>query len=629
MRGLRLGLGFSRGGAGSGGSAGGFPTDPSLWMAFQAGDPANGAGVSTFDFTSAAVDTANNTVDLGITDFGPHGTYASQGGTEVFFSTTGTLPGGLLADTPYYASRLSGTVYRIYPRATDADAASLPGFTAEHNIGPGQKFAQRVGELDLTSGGTGMHTMYTREISRYMIDPVNGYRAGGASDRNWWFEIDADIAGDKYVRSGRIAKDHNGTGSYDFYGKLFQLLPNVGGTNLDVKNNIGNKRVVYESFVLELEPFETRGTIKIPTDSTRVNTSTDLITRNAFTLNTGDLVRLKLDSGSTAPAPLAEGVDYWLRKVSANTFSLHPSQADASANTNIIDLTTTGSGTFVFYSPQYPADINRGSYIVELIEPNGGQNTLSPPVWYTPPSGAGRISPTATYIPLTGGDAGNLYNQKAFVDWAGPVVKVAAYIPATANGPTCTDTGLPLTSGTYWLTQSPGSSTYARLHRTEADALAAVGVVNTSLSNAQMIKFSDTGTAGWQLNFHPDVGTGFSFNYWRTGPADAPFYVFLPFGRKMLVTFLVDFNDPDPAITTAQLYLYIDGVQVLRHSTNSPKGNTPAATTGSPGTLMNSAASHVPFIGKWYAGFFGSDAGAFPTAGVQQCHDYLKAEYGL
>lgn len=607
-----------------------FPSTASLWAAWEADAPANAAAVTSINFTSSNVDASANTIDLGVTAFAANGSYASVKGTQVFFSTTGTLPGGLLANTPYYVSLVSGTLYNVYPVATDADAGSIPGFTSADNIAAGQKFVQKVGAVDLTSGGSGTHTMYTREITAALVDAVNAYRGEGIglTDKNTWFEIDTDAQGHKYVRSGRIAKDHLGDGVYDFYGKTFNIKPNTGGANIDVKNNIGNKRIVYESFVVEIDPHVTRGNPKAPLSSSSVNTTTNIFTSTAHVLNTGDLVRIKLDVGGTLPAPLAENTDYYLRDISANTFSLHPTQGDATANTNIIDITTAGSGTFTVYAPCRVADSNKMSTFVELIEPNGTQNVLSPNLSYTGPTSVGRVLPNVTYIP-SGGNAGHIYNQKELFDFGFDVVKVDVYVPPEGTGPTRQDTGLPLLSGAYWATRSPGSSVYGRLHTSEALAIAAVGVSSGSLSSTQMIKYSDTGNTEWMVNWHEDVGTPFSFNFQGvTGNDGRPYYL-LPFNRKMVVTFVVDYNDPDPSVTTAICYLYIDGVLVHTRVTARTKGNLAAAATGSPGTLMNSAASHVPFMGKWYAGFFGSHASDYPTAGLDEVHAYLKAKYGI
>ncbi len=63
------------------------------------------------------------------------------------------------------------------------------------------------------------------------------------------------------------------------------------------------------------------------------------------TFVTGDVVIFSA-GGGTAPSPLVEGATYYVRVVTAGSvISLHPTLTDANNNTNIIDITTTGSGS--------------------------------------------------------------------------------------------------------------------------------------------------------------------------------------------------------------------------------------------------------------------------------------------
>lgn len=74
-----------------------------------------------------------------------------------------------------------------------------------------------------------------------------------------------------------------------------------------------------------------------------VNTATDVVTTAAHGYTSGDGVSV-LSTGGTLPAPLLDSVPYFVRVLSATTFTLHPTKADALANTNIVNLTTAGSG---------------------------------------------------------------------------------------------------------------------------------------------------------------------------------------------------------------------------------------------------------------------------------------------
>jgi hypothetical protein len=75
-----------------------------------------------------------------------------------------------------------------------------------------------------------------------------------------------------------------------------------------------------------------------------VNTTTNLITKSN-TYATATQVVFSA-GGGTAPAPLVEGNTYFVRAVSAgSTMTLHPTSTDATNNTNVIDLTTVGTGS--------------------------------------------------------------------------------------------------------------------------------------------------------------------------------------------------------------------------------------------------------------------------------------------
>lgn len=87
-----------------------------------------------------------------------------------------------------------------------------------------------------------------------------------------------------------------------------------------------------------------------------INTGTDVITVTSHGYTTGDAVSISRELGTgTFPTGLTEGVDYFCRAVDANTLSLHPTAADASGNTNKVDITAAGSGNFV---------INKGNMLL-------------------------------------------------------------------------------------------------------------------------------------------------------------------------------------------------------------------------------------------------------------------------
>lgn len=73
-----------------------------------------------------------------------------------------------------------------------------------------------------------------------------------------------------------------------------------------------------------------------------INLATNVITCTAHGFDDGAGVRVT--SWGTLPAGLAAATKYFLHSLSANTFTLHPTRADALANTNAIDITDAGTG---------------------------------------------------------------------------------------------------------------------------------------------------------------------------------------------------------------------------------------------------------------------------------------------
>lgn len=80
-----------------------------------------------------------------------------------------------------------------------------------------------------------------------------------------------------------------------------------------------------------------------------IDTDTDVLTCTAHGLATADLVLVEMSIGGTLPAlsagPLSETTRYYVRAVSEDTLTLHPTAADATANTNKLDFTDDGTGT--------------------------------------------------------------------------------------------------------------------------------------------------------------------------------------------------------------------------------------------------------------------------------------------
>jgi len=83
-----------------------------------------------------------------------------------------------------------------------------------------------------------------------------------------------------------------------------------------------------------------------PADRTisSINATTNLFTITAHGMTDGNIVQV--ESTSTLPAPLLPQTNYYVyTNGSVNTFALAPTYLDAIAGTNLVDLTTVGTGT--------------------------------------------------------------------------------------------------------------------------------------------------------------------------------------------------------------------------------------------------------------------------------------------
>jgi hypothetical protein len=76
--------------------------------------------------------------------------------------------------------------------------------------------------------------------------------------------------------------------------------------------------------------------------SADINTTNNRITEVAHGYTTGDTVVFSANGG-VSPSPLVDGYYYFVRAVDVDTVTLHSSAADAVSNSNIVDITTTGT----------------------------------------------------------------------------------------------------------------------------------------------------------------------------------------------------------------------------------------------------------------------------------------------
>ena len=74
-----------------------------------------------------------------------------------------------------------------------------------------------------------------------------------------------------------------------------------------------------------------------------VDITNDKINYAGQPFNTGDVI--EFNKGTTVPGGITDNGTYFVRKIDANNFQLHPTLTDATNNTNKIDFTSQGSGT--------------------------------------------------------------------------------------------------------------------------------------------------------------------------------------------------------------------------------------------------------------------------------------------
>ena len=85
--------------------------------------------------------------------------------------------------------------------------------------------------------------------------------------------------------------------------------------------------------------------ISFPQQSSVVNLTDNTITfPQPHGCETGDALGYYLYNAASAIAPLADGVVYWVRALSQNKITLHPTYQNAIDNTNTINLTSYGQG---------------------------------------------------------------------------------------------------------------------------------------------------------------------------------------------------------------------------------------------------------------------------------------------
>jgi hypothetical protein len=87
-----------------------------------------------------------------------------------------------------------------------------------------------------------------------------------------------------------------------------------------------------------------------------VDTGTEVVTTAvAHGRTTGQKIQVVAGSGGTLPTGLSASTDYYVRVLSTTTFTLHPTEADATNNTNTVNITAAGTPPYhVVTTPVWP-----------------------------------------------------------------------------------------------------------------------------------------------------------------------------------------------------------------------------------------------------------------------------------
>lgn len=619
-----------------------FPTLTGRYMDFSA-DNADNIGASFSEsFAPSAINTTTGVLSINETGFQPFSTFASTKGTPVEFVTTGVLPPEY-ADTSkqyFLANTGSGGVY-VYAEVKAGDYVNIPGANVGDVLPVAQNYAYDVNRIIPSSQGTGTHTVRAKaeKLCHTLVNLVTAKpytvttNGQSTTDKHTFFEVFTDGSGGKYIRSQRLARDTALGGSgYTAHGKTFPQGP--AGSKLAARQEIGLKRHVISTFVIQPEMTDDFLVAHSNVLSTGVNISTNVCTQStgagnpAMSLVTGEPTFVKALRTGTLPAPLDAGTTYYAR-ISGVTFTLHPTAADATANTNAIDLTTQGSGTWQAFQPSVPGDIERMRFVIEQIEPGSAGGNVNTPRWNAVSSGDATLQP-ADWV-ISGGNQGNVGAAGRTTLSAGDAVAMRITIPPGTTGPIRQDTGQPLVSGIYYQSKVPSSTAFVRFHDTLAQAQAAVGVATSALSGANAcIKWTAQPVGRIQIE---RVSRQFNVSYvGATGSTPVP--AWSPQNNlKQVITTSVDYN-PD-VDANPRVKVYCNGVKVDDYlATDVAKGLTAAAANdGSPAfTLLNSAASHVAFEGKFYRIMAQASENLISESeiiGAGSIHAYLMAKYGI
>lgn len=387
-------------------------------------------------FAPADVDTGNNQINVTLplpdTSEGQAGNWQ-----RVYFWSTGQLPAPLEAGKPYIAESTGG-VTKIYPLARTTDFWKVLGGRYGDWVGPCQLAAQNSGAIDLTSQGTGTHTIYTQPLMSVWRDLTgNGFDFSNTTGNyNELFEVIEDASG-KFLHSyGAMISNYSEFSAHNEYGKRYNNLAGVS-----FRDRFANRRFVASIAILRpkrvVPSFKTK---QVPIDSAAINTGTGVITKSSHGFLTGQKVEWSTVTGAL-PTPNTGLITdtVYARNLTSSTFTLHPTESDASNNTNVITYSSAGSGNFMLAATQRCAPIDGARYLFDLSRPDANNAHSGNMGFRTPFVGTGTALTRSSFL--------SSYNGRLATTVAvRPLAPVIVTAPSGVNMPTTTDQNAPVNS---------------------------------------------------------------------------------------------------------------------------------------------------------------------------------------
>lgn len=439
-------------------------SDPSVIMWLSGDNPANTTTTLNIAFNPSDVNTTTSaiTVALPATEFVRNSNYNS---TRVKFTTTGTLPAPLDANKEYLIEDLNNGTAILYPVLSDADYAMLPSYVNGEIIPPHQAYAQQNNKIIFTTQGTGVHRIVSEPILTKQADKTaNSIDFGVGSKLNQTFRLRTDGSGRKYIeKPGALGKP---AANYDYYGKV--IYDNVSGATLG--SLWSGKRFMYSVIVANMKfnnSVSLRRQFFLPSS---VNTGTGVITAINHGIPTGTKVAYGVISGTGAfPTPTVSfASNIYLRSNTIDSFTLHPTATDATNNTNAYVYSSAGTGEFYVVDnagAQTEQCVRQIIYDVCSLNNNGHDFSPSNYVYH-------KIIDCAGSLFFNDGSSGMLFEtaQESRIGRNFTSMPIKIFVPPESVPPTCNDTGLRLTSGTYWISNESTNNVY--LYRTQAHAIA-------------------------------------------------------------------------------------------------------------------------------------------------------------